>query len=134
MTKKIILLSYLIMLAAVLAGCHAAQEKAWTETMNITNQKIAEDPKLSANIDRIELERRQFIRIYIKKQKARSNFGKITVEVAKIAGEALFSNVGNKMKELIVFGNLVDGDELIVCRYTKETGVEVQKDRSMLGM
>ena len=118
----------------LLVGCHMKQEKAWEETLAIANQKIAENEKLAANIDRIELERRQFIRVYIKPQKAKISFQKLTLEVGKIVGEALFSNPGNSMKELTIFGNLVDGDELIVCKYTKETGIILEKDRTMLTM
>lgn len=131
MIRFIILSAISILILSVFTGCHAAQEKAWETTMEITRQKISEDEFLSKNIDHIELERRQFIRVYIVNQKARSNFAKITFQVTQIAGEALYAEEGNRIKELMVFGALVDGDEVIVAKYTKESGAEIMKDRSM---
>jgi len=134
MIKKISIILVLILSAFIIAGCHVAQERAWKNAIETTNKKIAEDPYLSKNIARIELERRQFVRIYINRQKARTSFSKLTITVGEIVGEALFADPGNTMKEITIFGNLVDGDELIVCKYTKEKGISLDKDRSMLGM
>jgi hypothetical protein len=134
MIKRISIISLLILTAFIIAGCHVAQEKAWTNAMESVNKQIAENPELSKNIARVELERRQFVRVYINPQKVRTNFQKYTLEVGEIAGKALFADPGNTMKQITIFGNLVDGDELIVANYTKEKGIVLEKDRSMLGM
>ena len=134
MIRFIILSMISIFVLSTFAGCHAAQEKAWDVTMETTRQKISEDEFLSKNVDHIELERRQFIRVYINTQKVRSNFAKVTVEVTRIAGETLYAQEGNRIKELMVFGNLIDGDEIVVCRYTAEGKGEIVKDRTMHSM
>lgn len=134
MIRFIILSAICILAFSTFTGCHAAQEKAWETTMETTRQKISEDEFLSKHIDHIELERRQFIQVYINNQKVRSNFAKITIAVTSIAGEILYAQEGNKMKELLVFGILVDGDEIIVCRYTAENKGEIIKDRTIHNM
>ena len=134
MIRFIIMFSVSILFISTFTGCHAAQEKAWETAMETTRQKISEDEFLSNNIDHIELERRQFVRVYINSQKVRSNFAKITIEVARFAGDALFAEEGNRIKELTVFGNLLGGDELIVCKYTEENKAEILKDRTMHNM
>ncbi|MBU1022726.1 hypothetical protein KKB99_00470 [bacterium] len=130
-TRFFLSFSILIVMISFFSGCHVAQEKAWQVTMETIEQKIAEDEYLTKNIHHVELERRQFVRVYINPQKGRANFANLTVKVAEIAGAALFAQEGNKFTEIIIYGNLIDGDELIECKYTPESGVQVTKDRSM---
>lgn len=129
------LFSMLIM--CVFTGCHAAQEKAWVAAIDATKQKISEDEFLTKNVQKIEFERRQYIRVYVISQGAtgaRSNFAKATVMVTQIIGDLLFADPGNTFKEITVYGNVVDGDELIECKYTKDGGARVTKDRTVQTM
>jgi hypothetical protein len=133
MYKIIPVFVFSLLLICLFAGCHAGQEKAWAGALETTNQKIAEDEFLSKNVQKIEIERRQLVRVYILPQSARNNFATITNKVTQIFGDALFSYPGNKFKEFMVYGSLVDGDELIVCKYTKD-GAKIEKDRTMMTM
>jgi hypothetical protein len=137
MLKIIPVFVFSLIMMCVFTGCHAAQEKAWNTALETTRQKISEDEFLKKNVERIELERRQFIRVYIVPQGAagaRSNFALATIQVAQIFGDLLFADPGNTFKEITVFGNVVDGDELIVCKYTKDGGAKIEKDRSVQTM
>ena len=137
MYKIIPVFVFSLIIIFVFTGCHAAQEKAWDTAMDTTRQKIAEDEFLTKNVQKIELERRQLVRVYIVSQGttgARSNFALVTIKVAQIVGDLLFADPGNKFKELMVYGNLVGGDELIVCKYTKDGGARIEKDRTVQTM
>lgn len=132
MTRSFFFIVISIILFSTLSGCHAGQEKAWKVTMETIDQKIAEDEFLSKHIHHVELERRQFVRVHINPQTGgRGNFANITVQIAQIAGETLFAQEGNEFTEITIKGNLVDGDEVIVCTYSTETGVLVIKDRTI---
>ena len=128
----------LFLIAAIFSGCHAKQEKAWEDAIAAAELRIAEDEFLSKWVDSIELERRQWIRLYMRNPGYRAGFAKITEGVCNIIGEELFKQEGNTFKELIVKANLKDGDEIldeiVVARYTPETGAQITKDRTMHSM
>jgi hypothetical protein len=120
-------------------GCHAAQEKAWKDALASGDAKIKQDEFLGKYVDHFELERRQYVRVYIKKPVHLAGYAQVAAGVTKILGEELFAQEGNTMKQLLVKANLIMpdgtvGDELVECRYTPANGVEITKDRSMLGM